>query len=303
MSEWYPRRSQRRHARVRGALFARLGRTLITLGTLTMLFGAYQLWFTDSLQRSTQTELTTEVRKYLPSGTSPRVSGTATPLPRSADPGEGHWVGLISIPAIALQQVIVNGTNVNDLRLGPGHYIGTPMPGEAGNVAIAGHRTTWGHPFRNLDKLRPGDQIVISTPRADVLYRVEWSKVVAPTDLSVIGRSNGNTLTLTTCHPAYSASQRLIVRATLAAVGQLRHDNPSITISKTIKKDVPHHSKWTMLLWAAVTLALYLLTSRLVRTARSTRLRIAVLVVALVVAVPVILTLFNAISWQLPAGY
>jgi sortase A len=300
MTEWYPRRHQRRHAKIQAAFLARLGHTLIALGTLTMLFGGYQLWFTDTLQHSTQTQLTTEVRKYLPSGSSPRVSGTATPLPRSADPGEGHWVGLISIPAINLQQVVVNGTTVNDLRLGPGHYIGTPMPGEAGNVAIAGHRTTWGHPFRNLDKLKKGDQIVVSTPRADVLYRVAWSKVVAPTDLSVIGPSGGNTLTLTTCHPAYSASQRLVIRANLAAVGQLRHEDPSVTISKTIKKDVPRHSWWTLTLWAAITLALYLATLRILK---SVRRKAVVIVVALIVAVPVVLTLFNAISWQLPAGY
>lgn len=300
MSEWYPRRGQRRHAKYRAAVLARVGRTLILLGTLTMLFGAYQLWFTDTLQRSTQTELTTEVRRYLPSGSAPRVSGSATPLSRMADPGEGHWVGVLSIPAINLQQVIVNGTTVTDLRLGPGHYIGTPMPGEAGNVAIAGHRTTWGRPFRNLDKLQKGDQIVISTPRADVLYRVAWSKVVAPTDLSVIGPSGANTLTLTTCHPAYSASQRLVIRANLAAVGQLRHENPSVTVSKIIKKDVPRHSWWTLTLWAALALALYLIVAWLVRRVRY---RALVVVAGLVVAVPVILTLFNAISWQLPAGY
>lgn len=282
------------------AVLARLGRALMVIGALTMLFGGYQLWFTDTLQRSTQTQLTTEVRQYLPSGSTPRVTGPATPLPTSADPGEGHWVGEISIPAINLRQVVVNGTTVNDLRLGPGHYLGTPMPGEAGNVAIAGHRTTWGRPFRNLDKLKVGDQIVIATPRADVLYRVAWTKVVAPTDLSVIGPSGANTLTLTTCHPAYSASQRLVVRATLTAVGHLRPEDPSITVSKTITKDVPHHSWWTVTLWAGLALALYLVAMRVMR---SMRRRAVVLVVALVVAVPVLLSLFNAISWQLPAGY
>jgi sortase A len=238
----------------------------------------------------------------LPGGAAPRVLGTATPLPRSVDPGEGHWVGVLSIPAIDLQQVIVNGTTVNDLRLGPGHYLGTPLPGEAGNVAIAGHRTTWGRPFRNLDHLKRGDQIVISTPRADVLYRVDWTRIVAPTDLSVIGPTGTNSLTLTTCHPAYSAAQRLIVRAELAAVGQIRRTPISVTetTSRTITTDVPRPSGWTSALWGLLVLAVYVLTWRV---AQRVRRRALVIVAGLIVGTPLVLALFNAISWQLPAGY
>jgi sortase A len=298
MTEWRVKRSHRRRARSLG----RLGHALITAGVVVLLFGGYQLIVTDTLQHSTQTQLTTEVRRILPSGSAPRVLGTATPLPRSLDPGEGHWVGVLSIPAIKLQQVIVNGTTVNDLRLGPGHYLGTPMPGEAGNVAIAGHRTTWGRPFRNLDHLKRGDQIVIATPRADVLYRVAWQRVVAPTDLSVIGPSGTNSLTLTTCHPAYSAAQRLIVRAELVAVGHVRRTPVSITEtqSRTITSDIPRPSAWHIVIWGSLALAVYLLTWRFVRR---TRRRALVIVAGLLVGTPLLLALFNAVSWQLPAGY
>lgn len=298
MTEWSVQRSHRRRAKS----LARLGHTLISVGTLVVLFGIYQLVVTDTLQRSTQTQLTTEVRRVLPSGTTPRVIGTATPLPRSIDPGEGHWVGVLSIPAIKLQQVVVNGTTVNDLRLGPGHYLGTPLPGETGNVAIAGHRTTWGQPFRNLDHLKRGDQIVIATPRADVLYRVEWLRIVAPTDLSVIGPTGTNSLTLTTCHPAYSAAQRLVVRAELAAVGQARRTPPSVTAttSRTITSLVPRPSAWTIALWATLVLAVYLLTWR---TLRHVRHRALVVLVGLLVGTPLVLALFNTVSWYLPAGY
>lgn len=294
------RRSLRRRLARRADLLSHVGHLLITLGVVTVLFGGYQLWFTDTVQRATQTRLIREVRDVLPDGTTPRVTGPAAPLTTQPDPGEGHWVGTISIPAIHLEQVIVNGTSVNDLRLGPGHYLGTPLPGEAGNVAIAGHRTTWGAPFRNLDKLTAGDQIVITTPRADVLYRVTSSTVVAPTDMSVIAPTGSNTLTLTTCHPAYSASQRLVVRATLAAVGHLRPAQHVVTVSKVITRDTRPHSWRPLLLWGALAMALYLVARRLLRT--STR-RILVLGAAVVLAVPVLLGLFSAISWLLPAGY
>lgn len=300
MTEGEPRRSLRQRIARHADLLAHVGHALITLGLITILFGGYQLWFTDTVQHATQTKLIREVRNVLPDGTAPRVTGPATPLPALPDPGEGHWVGTLSIPAIHLKQVIVNGTSVNDLRLGPGHYIGTPLPGEAGNVAIAGHRTTWGAPFRNLDKLTAGDQIVITTPRADVLYRVTSSSVVSPTDMSVIAPTGSNTLTLTTCHPAYSASQRLVIHATLAAVGHLRPEQQIVTVSKVITRDSRPHSWGPLLLWGALALALYLLTLRLLRTTTRT---VLVLGVALVLAAPVLLGLFGAISWLLPAGY
>ncbi len=109
---------------------------------------------------------------------------------------------------------MVEGTGASALRAGAGHYPNTPLPGEEGNVAIAGHRTTYGKPFANLDHLAVGDQIVLETPIGRHVYRVARAPfVVSNTDYSVISQTPGHTLTLTTCHPKGSARQRLVVRA------------------------------------------------------------------------------------------
>jgi len=109
----------------------------------------------------------------------------------------------------------VQGTSTTDLQQGPGHYPGTPLPGEQGNAAIAGHRTTYGAPFYNLDELAPGDPIVITTVQGTFTYRVTKTVIVTPSDTSVVDNTTTPELTLTTCNPRYSATQRLVVVATL----------------------------------------------------------------------------------------
>lgn len=127
---------------------------------------------------------------------------------------EGDALTRIVIPAIKVDTVVVEGTGASALRAGAGHYPNTPLPGEEGNVAIAGHRTTYGKPFANLDRLAVGDPIILETPIGRHVYRVTRAPfVVANTDFSVISQTPGHTLTLTTCHPKGSASQRLVVKA------------------------------------------------------------------------------------------
>jgi sortase A len=106
---------------------------------------------------------------------------------------------------------------VSDLRQGPGHYPQTPLPGEAGNAAIAGHRTTYSAPFGDLDQLGEGDLIRITTVRGTVSYRMYDHLVVQPTDVYVLDPDPNRTatLTLTTCDPKFSAAHRLIIRAEL----------------------------------------------------------------------------------------
>ncbi len=111
---------------------------------------------------------------------------------------------------------MVEGTNTPDLRKGPGHYTGTPLPGQAGNAAIAGHRTTYGHPFYNLDSVKVGDPIVLTTLQGIFVYDTTKSFVVSPSDTTVVDNVIANQLTLTTCNPRFSASTRLVVQATLA---------------------------------------------------------------------------------------
>ena len=136
---------------------------------------------------------------------SPRRRETRSPRSRwphpSADPALGAALGVITIPAIDLSMVVVEGTGDDQLRSGPGHYPGTPLPGEAGNSAIAGHRTTYLHPFYNLNDLVAGDPITIETVQGIFLYHVTSSLIVAPNDVSVIAATTTPTLTLTTCNP------------------------------------------------------------------------------------------------------
>lgn len=110
---------------------------------------------------------------------------------------------------------IVEGTGEGQLQQGPGHYPGTPLPGEAGNAAIAGHRTTYAAPFYNLNELQPGDLIYIQTSQGIFDYSVTSSQIVDPSDTAVLDDSSVPELTLTTCNPRYSASQRLVVVALL----------------------------------------------------------------------------------------
>jgi len=127
----------------------------------------------------------------------------------------GDSLTRITIPALGIDTVVVEGTTPSALRAGAGHYPQTPLPCETGNVSIAGHRTTYGRPFGNLDQLKPGDTIELTTPIGGCVYQVSKDPfVVAPTDLSVIEPTGERSLTLTTCHPKGSAAQRLIVRGT-----------------------------------------------------------------------------------------
>ena len=147
-------------------------------------------------------------------GTTPLTAHTA---PNVGDPPVGSAVGAIIIPKIGLSMIVVEGTGCAQLQAGPGHYPSTPLPGEAGNAAIAGHRTTYLHPFYNLNELVPGDPITIETVQGIFLYDVTSSMAVLPTDVAVVDATPTPTLTLTTCNPRYSASQRLVVHAALVA--------------------------------------------------------------------------------------
>jgi LPXTG-site transpeptidase (sortase) family protein len=117
-------------------------------------------------------------------------------------------VGILRIPKIALDQVVVQGTGRDELEQGPGHYPATALPGQGRAIAIAGHRTTWGAPFRHLDRLRRGDGVVL----CGVRYRITIVYVVQANDWRIL-RGHGERLILTTCHPVYSASHRLVVKA------------------------------------------------------------------------------------------
>lgn len=141
---------------------------------------------------------------------------------------EGDSLTRIKIPALDVDVVVVEGIGADALRAGAGHYRSSPLPCEIGNVAIAGHRTTYGRPFANLDLLDVGAEITLETPIGACTYHVSAapegrraldernaSFVVEPTELGVVGPSTTGMLTLTTCHPKGSAAERLIIQAEL----------------------------------------------------------------------------------------
>ena len=143
-----------------------------------------------------------------------RVKRLAAVWRRSLD--EGDAVGRIDLPSLDRRYVVVQGTETGTPRKGPGHYPKTEIGGEGGTVAIAGHRTTYGAPFRTIDKLRAGQHIVIAMPYARLEYKVEKKQIVSPDATWITDRVKGaERLVLSACHPLYSASQRIVVFARL----------------------------------------------------------------------------------------
>jgi sortase A len=217
-----------------------VGRVLVTAGLLILLFVAYQLWGTGIYQARAQSDLRSQFDRELAerggnTGSSSSSSGgtststtaptaTTAPVELSPVPADGDPVGVIKIDKIGVDEVVVQGTTVPDLRKGPGHYTGTPLPGQVGNAAIAGHRTTYGAPFGDLDQLSRGDTISVRTLTGTWEYvLVDDPFAVKPSQTDVldptIDPASGQplaTLTLTTCEPKYQATERLVVKAQLS---------------------------------------------------------------------------------------
>ena len=129
---------------------------------------------------------------------------------------EGPFV--ISIPRIDVEAAVLHGVDLDTLARGPGFYPDNPMPGREGNVAVAGHRTTYGAWFRRVDQLEEGDKILFTSPVAVYTYIVEDVFVVASNAWEVVDPTEEPKLTLTTCHPPGSARERMVVRAGLDGV-------------------------------------------------------------------------------------
>ena len=209
-----------------------LGTALIALGVLVLADVAVTLAWQEPISAlrasRSQHRLAGELRRLelaSPSrlATAPtldpaRLAVGARGFSRSAK--NGAAVAELQIPRIGLHAIVVRGTAADDLREGPGLLDGTALPGQHGTTAIAGHRTTYGAPFRHLDDLRPGDTIAMRLPYGTFRYAVEGTRVVDPGDLSVLRRVHHDRLVLSACHPLFSAARRIVVFARLVAVGQ-----------------------------------------------------------------------------------
>lgn len=248
----------------RNRIIGGVGRGLTGLGVLFLAFSAFQLWGTGLAEGRAQSALAVdfeelteayqrgvEVTPSIPEtddvgddldptvteAAAPVAEGEGEPVPvpgpqvlAPAVPAEllpeiGEALGVLRIPAIDVDKVIVRGIGRDDLRQGPGHYPDSPLPGQAGNAAIAGHRTTYGAPFGDIDLLVPGDVIEVETFQGVFEYEVIPQRhpdggtvghlIVSPSDTYVVEHYGDNRLTLTACHPKYSARERIIVHATL----------------------------------------------------------------------------------------
>ncbi len=201
-----------------------IGKIFIGAGVLILLFVGYEIFGTNLVtnrhQEALASELEAEWRSEPVPQASPKTSPTSATVSPSGlqpspqpklDPGRG--MAIIHIPKIDVEQVVVEGVSVEALKKGPGHVPGTASPGERGNVAISGHRTTYGAPFKRLDELEEGDEISLTTVQGRFLYLITDTRIVAPTEVSVLDPTEDVRLTLTTCHPKFSARQRLIVLA------------------------------------------------------------------------------------------
>lgn len=217
-----------------------LGWTMIWSGGIILAFLAYQLvgtnFIADRAQEAAQIEVAErfeEVRDQLEAdGSFPPavvVAGTTTTIAEVGDsvevpravrydepvPDEGVAFGTISIPKIELEHVMMEGVDRETLKDGPGHMPWTPLPGQPGNAVVSGHRTTYGAPFYDLDLVEMGDKIVVETALGEHVFAVREIHIVAPTDVWVTDPMRGAWITLTTCHPRFSARERLVVQAEL----------------------------------------------------------------------------------------
>lgn len=220
-----------------------IGKTLIVLGLLMFAFVGYQLWGTGIQTARAQDSLESEFEEMMRATTTvpattttiatttdsvptvPTVStvATTTTVPVAPDRPpvpNGDVIAQLLIPKIDLDWYVVQGVGKDDLTEGPGHFRETPMPGQLGNAAIAGHRTTHGAPFGDLDELTPGDLItvVMADGSGTFVYSVTGTVIVSPSEYSAVIPTvdyTVATLTLATCHPKYTTEKRMIVQAVL----------------------------------------------------------------------------------------
>jgi sortase A len=225
----------RRHIRIAGW-------TMIWTGVFMLGFAGYQLFITDLLTARQQDAARETLEDVFAQPDAEAVPVTVPDSVRdeleipiqeivhfeeeAGAPGEGF--AAMRIPKIDVDQVVVEGVDRESLKKGPGHMPWTPLPGQPGNSVISGHRVTYGRPFFDLDQLSPGDVIEVETAIGVHTYEVRETRIVAPTDVWVAGPRRGAWLTLTTCHPRFSAAQRLIVFAELV-------DGPNLSYSEYLE--------------------------------------------------------------------
>ena len=295
--------SSRQH-RVNRALDL-VGKTLISAGVLLFLFVAYQLWGTGFAERQAQDKLKSQfVTTTVPSTSTNVPTTTLAPV----SPKTGDVVAEIIIDSIKVDKFVVAGVGYKELEKGPGLFTGSPLPGQLGNVAISGHRTTYGAPFSRLDELVAGDRIVMKTSRATFTYLVSGvPKIVKPTDVDVIRTVDPTraTLTLITCHPKWTSKNRLVVTAELEP--EIVPQKPTVFVTtesepESVFSEGWFHdpSAWPMAIFFAIVLAGIALAANLL-TRKKWR-AVVVYPITAVVFLPTLFVFFGYLTRLLPTN-
>jgi len=205
---------------------ALLGELLVTAGAVLLLFTGWQLWWTDVVAERDQAVTTAALAedwRSLASTGAPAAPATQEP-PELAAPAPGAPFAVVHVPRFGPDwppRPVVEGTGAADLEAGVGHYPGTALPGQVGNVALAGHRNTYGRPFHDIAELRPGDPVVLETAQGWFVYLATTAEVVLPSQVDVVAPVPGRpgdvpverVLTMTACHPIASARERYVQHA------------------------------------------------------------------------------------------
>ncbi len=280
-------RTTRRFDSILGAV----GRVLIATGVLMLLFVAYQLWGTGLSEQRAQSDLQRTFTSQLPS------------LPLYGDP-----VTRIEISKIGVDKIVVAGVDYKALEKGPGLFDGSPLPGQLGNVAIAGHRTSYGAPFSRLNELTLGDEIVLTRAGSTFTYIVsEKPFIVKPSQTEVLKTIDATTgqLTLVTCHPKWTSENRMIVKAKLES--SVTPQPATVFSPASVEVVGDFNAGWFRepdAIPGAVLLAVVLLLMALVAMRLVSRGRTAWVVypVTAVVFLPVLFVFFGYLSRLLPAN-
>lgn len=192
------------------------GSAFIFLGLSILFFVLYELVGTSAITKARQSDLQADFQLALEGGSLPDAFTGELPLP-SGTQGRSAIKGIarLRIPKIGVNVIVVEGVTLERLAYGPGHYPSTPNFDEPGAVGVAGHRTGWGAPFFNLDRLRKGDQVIVETGTATYTYRMMDSRIVTPSHSEVLDGNPKSTapkqLVLTTCTPKFTARDRMII--------------------------------------------------------------------------------------------
>ena len=267
-----------------------LGRTMIVAGLLLLSFVAYQLWGTGIVEGRSQTAIAKQFVK-----------------PQPIQPQLGGLVGRITIPSIGVSKYVVAGVRLKDLERGPGLFPGSPMPGQKGNVAIAGHRTTFGAPFSRIDELRGNERIILESKDGTFTYIVNGEpKIVLATDTAVAKTTNPDiaTITLVSCYPKWTSTKRIVVVATLDSTVLPLPATPLVTSEPIDQQSIAgwfhDPTAWPTVLFFGLALIVIRIVAGLMT--RRGRRKIFVYPIAFGIFIPTLFLFFGGLTRLLPAN-